>query len=83
MSNLDIKNSIEQVSSLVYEGVNSKFTRKLFSDQEVLKVITSFCIAKILIQRKKLALYVAVQNIKAYQLYEKLGFRIIKKQSVL
>lgn len=42
INNCNIEDSVEQISRLVYEGFKSKFTRKLFNDQETLTVITAF-----------------------------------------
>ncbi|MEI5994319.1 N-acetyltransferase [Candidatus Enterococcus mansonii] len=64
INNCNAENSIEQISLLVYEGFKSKFTRKLFNDQEVLDVITAFC--KYLISVKPEKLFVSEYNGKLY-----------------
>lgn len=54
INNCNAENSVEQIAFLVYEGFKSKFTRKLFSDQEALIVITAFCQYIISIKPEKL-----------------------------
>lgn len=62
VNNCNVDTSVEQVSFLVYEGFKSKFTRKLFRDQEALKVITAFC--NYIISVKPEQLFVAEHNEK-------------------
>ncbi|WP_373180076.1 GNAT family N-acetyltransferase [Enterococcus durans] len=62
INNCNVENSVEQIAFLVYEGFKSKFTRKLFSDQEALIVITAFC--KYIISTKPEKLFVANYNEK-------------------
>ncbi|OJG71166.1 acetyltransferase [Enterococcus quebecensis] len=50
-----------------------------FRNKGIGKALISHC--KNIFPKKKLTLHVAEQNYRAYQLYSKLGFKIIKKQS--
>lgn len=62
INNCNIEDSVEQISRLVYEGFKSKFTRKLFNDQETLTVITAFC--KYIISVKPEKLFISNYNKK-------------------
>jgi ribosomal protein S18 acetylase RimI-like enzyme len=54
------KDIIEKVSFLICTGFESKFTKKLFSEKEVLKVVNAFC--NYIYTEKGESLYVAEYN---------------------
>lgn len=56
----NIANSVAQISLLVYNGFKSKFTTRLFNDQEVLKIITAFC--QYLVAEKPEKLFISKDN---------------------